>query len=301
MQDAITTAPPAYKDRHSGLVAFGTLELLLALGSSLMVFAAVVTAIFADLPSVAPLDAETPPAGIVAIVALPFLATAIVFGWLGVGSILARRWARTLSLSIGWLWLVVVAIDEIVLLAVLRVPPPARDGFVLVVGPAYLPMLSMLAGVGAWGLIFLLPPLALVLFYGGENVRATCEARDPKPRWTDRCPVPVLLVALVASVIAAGCVVASLRPTVSVFGHVATGAPAAAALLVFALLAAAIARGLYELRPAAWWACLLLLLSVWASAAIGSAHRADWTGAVLVAAFLGYLLWIRRFLIRRPA
>jgi hypothetical protein len=54
----------------------------------------------------------------------------------------------------------------------------------------------MLVPIVMLGMMFLALPLIRGLFYSGKNVRATCEARDPKPRWTDRCPLPVLAVSL---------------------------------------------------------------------------------------------------------
>ena len=60
-----------------------------------------------------------------------------------------------------------------------QLPPVAKLMIVLI------PFLMM-------GFVFVLLPIAWVLFYRSRHVQATCEARDPVARWTDACPLPVL-------------------------------------------------------------------------------------------------------------
>src|SRR5262249_23133452 len=62
-----------------------------------------------------------PPAANVAVAAFFYLGIAVVFGWLGGGTILARRWARTLNLALGWVWLVTGAVGR-------TLPPRRRPG-----------------------------------------------------------------------------------------------------------------------------------------------------------------------------
>src|SRR6185312_5588971 len=54
-------------------------------------------------------------------------------------------------------------------------------------------MIIAVAMLVFYGLI----PGTMVLFYGSQNVRLTCEHHDPVIRWTDRCPPPVLGACLV--------------------------------------------------------------------------------------------------------
>lgn len=258
------TTPAAYRDRTGGLLAFGILELLLAvacLGFVAMVLLA---------GRMRPPNAPSPQASLLP-AALTYVVLAVVFGCLGVGSILARRWARTLSLVVGWFWLLVGVVGGVCLFFFVprmfatlpEAPPGAR---VTVMG-------CMAAG---WGLFLVLLPIGFVLFYGSRNVRATCEARDPQPRWTDRCPTPVLALALMSGFAALSFVVYSFRPAFPVFGRVWTGAPGTLLFLLFALLEAAVAWGLYHLRPAAWWARLgLWLLNL--GSTVYTFHRGvDW-------------------------
>jgi len=66
-------------------------------------------------------------------------------------------------------------------------------------------------------------------FYSSRHVKATCEARDPVPRWTDACPLPVLALCLWAWL----CLPMMLfmpfsgHMVMPFFGMFLTGAPAA--------------------------------------------------------------------------
>jgi hypothetical protein len=321
MSQPLAPAPP-YRDRYGGLVAFGILELLLAAGCLLLVTMLLMSAGM-RLPN---MPSPQPAASLISAAAV-YLAAAAAFGALGAGSILARRWARTLSLVVGWLWLAVGAIGGIFLLLILPRMFAAMPGME---DPAAKAFAIGCMSIG-WGLGFVLLPLALVLFYGSRNARATSEARDPRPRWTDRCPVPVLALALMSAFAALTFTIYSLHPAVPVFGRIWTGAAAAALFLLLAGLEAAIAWGLYRLRPAAWWGRLGLWLVSGTWTAIGFAQGVDWqrllqasgqpdtaetrrllsgmfqgplfvTLMIVVAvACLGYLLWVKRYFAPRPA
>ena len=174
------------------------------------------------------------------------------------------------------------------------------------------------------GVIYILIPLALVLFYRSPHMKATCEARDAIPRWTDRVPLPVLaLVLLMASgaLSILACVAYGVAP---IFGVVLTGAPAIIVLVAIGGLCAYVALRLYLLRPSAWWTLVLLHVIGGAIGAWTLTHNdfeklyeqmglmsqqvramrlvelyrdpTLWAFiAVCWAAMLAYLLWIRRF------
>jgi hypothetical protein len=123
-------------------------------------------------------------------------------------------------------------------------------------------------------------------------------------------------------------VASSFHPLYPFFGRLLTGPPAAAIFLAFAVLEAALAWGLYRLRPAAWWARLGLWLVNGSSSAITFYRGVDWQQvlqasgqpdnpmarqmldvmfqgpyfliliAIVAVAFLGYLLCVRRYFVR---
>ncbi len=316
MEQATPTA--SYRDRSGGLVAFGILELLL--GLACLVFLAFVL-LAGQMPN-SPSRANMVPAS------LTYLVAAITFGWLGAGSLLARRWARTLSLIVGWFWLLTGIVGGVFLLLVMPRMFASLPGIQTQPGAG-------MAAVGCmavfWGLFFLLLPIGFVLFYGSQNVRATCEARDPQPRWTDRCPAPVLALVLTSTFSAVSFVVYSFHPTFPVFGRLWTGVSGTMVFLLFALLEVAVAWGLYRLSLAAWWGRLGLSLLHVISTAYTFHRGIDW-GQILRAsgqpdnpaalrmlqdlftapyflaliiavgvAYVGYLLWVRKYFAPRPA
>src|SRR5882757_5153510 len=99
--ETAVSSPGPYKDRKAGLTVFGLFTV--SIGA--------VCALFIPLTlfgmSVAP---KTSPAQDMRTI-LPALAIygmlAVIFVWLGIGSMQARRWARALLLIMSWGWLVV--------------------------------------------------------------------------------------------------------------------------------------------------------------------------------------------------
>jgi hypothetical protein len=97
-----TALLPDYKDRSTGLMVFGILTLLLGCLAGLFVSLMLVGQMAA---AKAP---NAPPANYAAI--LPAIGIygglAVALIWLGIGSIMARRWARALLLIFSWSWLI---------------------------------------------------------------------------------------------------------------------------------------------------------------------------------------------------
>jgi len=244
------SAPPhPYQDRSAGLIVFGVLTILIGLFCALIIPAM----LFGSAQS-----AASAPAGrgqlLSAAGVYGTLAVALV--WLGIGSIMARRWARALLLLGAWTWLL-VGVMAMIFLAVLlpqiasAIPSHGPSGPLS--DKARLAILLLPAGV-----IFFLGvvlPGIWVIFYRGSNVRATCEHRDPVTRWTDRCPLPVLAVSLWLAAGALSMVLGALGPgrVVPFFGTFLHGSGGLAALLAVAALWLYAARACYRLQPAGWW------------------------------------------------
>lgn len=128
--------------------------------------------------------------------------------------------------------------------------------------PASARLVIILVAIAFMVVIFVFVPLALVLFYQNPNVRATCEARDPVPRWTDRCPLPVLALSMW---LASGGVFMLLMPVAyrsvaPFFGTLISGIPGALFYLVVAGLFLYLARAAYRLNPRAWWLVLVIVV-----------------------------------------
>ena len=250
-----------YNDRRAGLLAFGVVQILLGCLTAVWIFRVV----------------ARDPAGAAQGLLLYALAT-VYFIVTGVGSIRGRRWARALIAAVSGAW--------------------AAFGVLAAVRP-------LLAGGNASALVvFVLLafviPLVLTLFYSSRDVALTADALDPKPRWTDRAPVPVLALCAVLAFAGVESLVLSAGERFTFGGTVLTGAPASLAYVVLAILFAHLAVQLYRLRQYAWWVLLLLHVIgavLWVVPFAGGRERfAALTAATVIAwiAFLAFLIWLRR-------
>jgi hypothetical protein len=318
--------PPAgvpYKDRSAGMVFFGVLELLMAL---VCLLGLAVIGVGLATGSALPQGAPAYPARTLAPSLAIYPLLAAFFAAIGIGSILPRRWARTLMLIVSCLWLLAG------LMAVL---------FIVVIVPDFFQRLAQLPGGDAQtaevvqavqGCMFVLLALLYVIlpgiflsFYSGRNVKATFEARDPVTRWTDRCPTPVLALSLVLGYGAFSMLLTAVFGAVPVFGRVLTGLPAILLMVVLAGMLAVLSRATYRLEPWSWWAVAGFWLLGALSTGMLAAGGLDWKALysqmgipfeevdklgllerlqgprmlALVAAWvvgsLAYLLWVKRF------
>lgn len=321
-QKAIVPPPSlaeGFKDRSTGLMLFGGLEILLGAMIALMI---PLTALSSSLqPPGAP--ATNPRVMIPALVMYAVMAVVLV--WLGIGSILARRWARALTLVLSWLWLIagvlgmawfVVAMSSV--WSQMQQQGRTSPG-VMAVG--------LIVGGVCVGCLYVLLPGAFVLFYRSEHVKATCEARDPQIRWTDKCPLPVLALVVMQ---AWGAFVMLGSPlhsgTVPMFGVLLRGLPGAVVALAVAVLLSWLAWGAYRLKMSAWWGSVVLFVLGGLSAIVtfsrvsmmefyrgmdmteqqleavrpmvGMMDRfMPWVMAVSLLVWLGYLVYVREYFV----
>src|SRR5262249_52189470 len=124
-----------------------------------------------------------------------YLPAAVVFIWLGIGLALARRWARTLTIVLSWMWLVFGVAGFVILLFFLGPMTEAIRAQQPNLPPEAL-MIMQVASGGIAACAYIILPGILLIFCQGESVRLTCERRDPKIPWTDRCPMTVLALSL---------------------------------------------------------------------------------------------------------
>lgn len=302
------------KDRRGWLILFGIVHLALGLLCLLLLFA---TAVGAEM------IAKRATAANIGQSLLFDAIAAFYFGAVGVGSIRARRWAQSIALAISAVWLIVGVVAFAVVFTVMphilvMVPPSQEHAFITATAISTFAMMILL-------------PLVFVLFYRAPSVRATCERHDPKVRWTDRTPLPVLALSLILA-FAALTMVANLNARATfVFGVMLTGATASVSLVALALLFAVIAVQLFRLRESAWWVLLLLHLITAVGMIAAFSRGIDVNGyyerlgamtpqiramhletltrdpklwAILVVgwiAYLAFLVWLRREFVSRRA
>jgi len=252
---------PAYKDRSAGLVIFGILTLLIGCLAGLFVPLILFgqAAVAAKNPGAAmPMSAMLPGALVYAILAL-------VLAWLGIGSILKRRWARALLLIFSWCWLIMGILGCISMAFIMpgiMASIPSAGG---TPGHPALPpgAASAVLGVMAvvFGIIFVILPAIWTFFYASRHVKATVEALDPVQRWTDRCPLPVLAVVLwlAFSVPMMLLMIPAYHGVIAFFGIFLMGAPGKLVYLLVAGVWAYAAWALYRLDMRGWWVVFILM------------------------------------------
>jgi len=177
---------------------------------------------------------------------------------------MARRWARALLLIFSWGWLVMGVISIGMMAFMLphimetahAAAPPGQPAL-----PASANTLVMVISMLIMGVMFLLLPGAWILFYRSRYVKATCEARDPVVRWTDRCPLPVLAISLW---VAWGApmmlfMAVAYKGVVPVFGTFVVGPLGSALYVLFALFWGYSAWAMYKLDRRGWWLIVICL------------------------------------------
>lgn len=251
---------PSYKDRRTGLIIFGVVQIILGLLAALMVpFAA----LGAFLSRLAPGGAMRPGQYFSAIATYAFIA-AVLLG-LGIGSVQMRRWARALTLVFSWYWLITGVLITVLLTAAL--PVTMRGALQAQQNAAGAPPENVSTGVMAvivtiiivFAAFFLIVvPVVFVVFYSLRDVAETCRHRDPVERWTDRAPLPVLGASVVLSLQALYLLLTGLTaPLFPFFGRYLYGVPGFACFLVVGALDAYLAIALFRLKSVAWWIAII--------------------------------------------
>jgi hypothetical protein len=181
-----------------------------------------------------------------------------------------------------------------------------------------------------YGVFFVILPAVWTFFYNSRHVKATCETRDPVTRWTDACPLPVLgfCLWLLFSVPMMLVMPLAGHGVMPFFGMFLTGLPGTMLCLAIAALWSYAAWLLYKLDVRGWWLILIAMCVFMTSALLTFAqhdmmemyrlmgypeaqieqiqktgllagNRMNWLMTFSVLPFLGYLLFIRKFLRRK--
>ena len=320
------TPPALYRDRSTGLVVFGIIQIVLGGLAALLIPVLLLGAVFSRRMG------GGLPAGSTVLSVASYALAAIGLITLGVGSIRARRWARALTLILSWIWLVSGSLGTIALTALL--PPAFMAAFSAAAAnnpeapslPRGLIAVILTVVIVACAVFMVVLPIAFVVFYRREDVAETVKNRDPRERWTDRCPLPVLALSLLF--VGSGVyylLMSVTTPLFPLFGRYLTGPPAGICLALLAMLDGFLAYSLFRLQLAGWWIAVVAVALRWTSAIV-TFERGDllaayrkmglpqqqlrlmsanpmlrstvleyWTAAVGLM-FLGYMIWVKRYL-----
>jgi hypothetical protein len=323
-----TPLPRPFKDRSAGLIIFGILTILLGCLAGLFVL----LMLAGQAVSARTTGASAPFSTILPGIFI-YAALAVALVWLGIGSIMARRWARALLLIFSWSWLA-MGLFVVVMMAFFM---PKIMANMAASGTTDHPAMtsSMIVGmmVGmflVFGVLFVILPAVWTSFYHSRHVKATCETRDPATRWTDACPLPVLGICLWLLLSVPMMLVMPLTGhcVMPFFGMFLTGLPGALFCLAIAAFWSYAAWLLYKLDVRGWWLILIAICVLWISGLVTFAHhdmlemyrlmgypevqieqmqktgllagnRMTWLMSFSALPFLGYLFFIRKFLPRK--
>lgn len=209
--------------------------------------------------------------GVMTMAGLFFGFLACLFLVTGVGSIFLKRWSRpfALFLSVAWLYAgcfymvsflmsssgMRQAMDEGMASAGAPGPAPgAMFGIII----AVMLTINFIFGI-------CLPALVLWLNWHGD-VKVTLDFCDPKPRWTDRCPLPLLGICFGTAFIATLSLAVLFFPWFAFFGLLLEGHTARIAAVVFSAILMGLAWGIYRRSLIAWSGILIIILSIGISA-----------------------------------
>ena len=326
--EAIEPAPLPYKDRSVGLIIFGILTIVL--GSLAGLFVPLM--LFGQMAAARATHAPASPATILPAIAI-YGTLAVVLVWLGIGSILARRWARALLLIFSWSWLVmglfIVVIMAFVMPKILA-PLSASGTNGHSAMPPSAKVMVMVVMFLVFGVMFVILPAIWTFFFNSPHVKATCETRDPATRWTDACPLPVLGLCLWLAFSVPMMLIMPVmgHGVMPFFGMFLSGLPGTLFCLVIAAIWGYAAWLLYHLDVRGWWLILIAMCVFMVSALLTYAqhdivemyqlmgypeaqieqiqksgllmgNRMCSVTVLSVLPFLGYLLYIKKFLRRK--
>jgi hypothetical protein len=249
----VPPAAPDFKDRRTGLKVFGVLEILFGMLAGLMIPLMLFGQIMASRlnQDAMPLRQTLQGMALYAVIAVTLI-------WVGIGSFQARRWARALSVIISWSWLltgVVTVVSMIFLLPTMLKASQQQQGAPM---PEVAQMIAKLVALTFIGFFFVVVPTIFVCFFQSRHVKATCEAYDPVPRWTDACPLPMLALSLWLgfSALALLLLPVTANGVLPVFGQLISGPVGWFGCAALAGALGYSAWAMYRLRKAGWWSAV---------------------------------------------
>jgi hypothetical protein len=185
-------------------------------------------------------------------------------------------------LSLSWLWLISGALAMV---SHWLLMPRLQDlaGMVELPGGAMTVVFATTSLL--LGFIYVLLPLAFVLFYRSPHVAATCRARDPGPSWVDGCPPSIVSLVVVYGIGAASLlVVPAYGVRFPLFGVILDGWSGAAAWLLVLALLLVLMLGTARREPRAWTVAMVASLLVACSSVVTAAMVpwSKWLGGLAV-------------------
>jgi len=247
---------PQYHDMKIWLLLAGGFQIFIGI---FFLFAGIMSVFGVLLQSVTQSESTSLEMALAGMIFYLLLAACVIF--LGIGTIMCRKWARALGAA-GWgvalVWGIIGMIYFFLVMSEYpkMIPPQTGGGG----GP---PMQSIFAVVmvvmGAIISIFTIGiPALLFFFFKNKHVRMTCENLDRKARWTDAIPLPVLpMILILVSFLSSMSMMPFYSFTVPFFGKFLQGWEGAGVMVVCVVLVIFLIKALYKLRTYSWFMTLI--------------------------------------------
>ena len=176
----------------------------------------------------------------------------------GIGTINAYRWTRSLAIAVGWIVFIAVLTNVVtgarLSLLLSTLDQSGVDLYHETGGMAFKPLTFYIS----LGRLLLGFTLLMVFAYSNKRVRVTCEHLHPEPCWTDRLPMSVLFLACLM-VISGMWTLSWLKPVqLSFHGIPINILVKNTGVLLLVLACFLSAWGLFRLRLWGWWVGLIL-------------------------------------------
>ena len=249
--------PCPHKDRSIPLVFFGSGLLLLGAFCGCLAIATPVGMVL-GLPGAQTSFVEVSQ---VVMAFILYVALMVVFSVLGIGSIRARRWVRSIMMSIGWIWLLVGILTLPALVPGIYQMLVERSSPILDTSVTGLLILIAIF-VAPFASILIVVPALFIWFYSRPTVKKTCEDRNPLTSWSDRCPTRVVALAVGLVMVVLALLPQLADPVVPAFGLMMTGWLALVVILFVQTILLILAFWLIQLKPAGWWCTMAVLILV---------------------------------------
>jgi len=258
--------PPPFRDRSSGLKWFGILLIVLGLFCALLVPLALLGTLM--MPQTGP-NAVPAPSMLMPCAIYGGLAVSLI--WLGIGSIQAQRWARTLIMIFSWsgLYFGILMTGFFLYFVLYLLPMPDNQ-----IGVSAMRTVMAAFMTVFFGIFFIALPGWMAWFYTKKDVKATCEVHHAQPSWAESRPPTVLLLTLWLgfSVMTMLVLPFAYHGTVPQFGMVISGTSGIAFCLIQAALLLVGTVLYYRLAPSGWWLLLGLQVIMMASGILNALY-----------------------------
>jgi len=250
-----TVGASDYKDRRTGLIAFGIIEIILGVLFAIIFISTTLITLF--MPFSQQNSSTAMNSNVMIAGTLFYVALSVAFIWLGIGSIKAKRWARTLWLIGSWVGLI-GGIMGMVWMAIVMFNMGSISNPEV---PKLMITIITCISLGFMFIFYVVIPASLIFFYSSKHTKATCEHRDPNIRWTDKCPTPVLALSLMCWYGAVTVFFVGFTGwTVPFFGQILSGTSGAIAVIISSAILVYTAWTSYRLKIVAWWTTLIMIL-----------------------------------------